>query len=138
MNRPIHVTIIIMIDKEKVIDYWKKHAVYDMETAESLFASRRYPYCLFMCHLAVEKLLKSIIVETTSEHAPYTHNLVELATRSGASFDEEQKSLIAELNEFNIEARYPDWKRDFYARATEDFTARYLTKTKDLFLWLGR
>ena len=125
-----------MEDAERMVAYWREHAQYDLDTAESLFSSSRFPYCLFMCHLAVEKMLKSIIVREMQSHAPYTHNLIELASKSGKEFSSEQKSLIAELNEFNLEARYPDWRRDFYKTATQEFAARYLQQTQELFLWL--
>ena len=42
---------------EKTIKYWEESASYDLETAESLFQSKRYPYALFFGHLALEKLL---------------------------------------------------------------------------------
>lgn len=125
-----------MEDLARIITYWREHAQYDLNTAESLFLGGRFPYCLFMCHLAIEKLLKGMIVEQTQSHAPYTHNLVELASKTDKEFSSEQKSLVAELNEFNLEARYPDWKRDFYKMATREFTAIYVEKTKELFVWL--
>jgi HEPN domain-containing protein len=125
-----------MFDKEKTVTYWRSHAAYDLETAESLFASKRYPYCLFMCHLAIEKFLKGIIVEQTSEHAPYTHNLITLCDKAGIEFSPEQKQLIATVNEFNMEARYPDWQDEFYARATKEYTEEFLSKTKEFYLWL--
>lgn len=99
-------------------------------------ANGRFPYCLFMCHLAIEKLLKALIVAQTHNHAPYTHNLIELATKSGKEFSGAQKKLLAELNEFNLEARYPDWKRVFYKTATQEFASNYLAQTKELFIWL--
>ena len=126
-----------MEDVGKLIAYWREHAQYDLDTAESLFVSGRFPYCLFMCHLAIEKILKSIIVTESQSHAPYTHNLIDLASKSSKEFSPQQKSLIAELNEFNLEARYPDWKRDFYKTSTHEFTEAYLAKTKELFIWLA-
>ena len=127
-----------MIDKGKTISYWRSHAEYDLETAQSLFSVKRYPYCLFMCHLAIEKALKALVVIKTDEHAPYTHNLPDLAARTGLDFTEQQINLIAELNEFNMEARYPKWHLDFYAQATESFTKGYLDGTTQLYLWLTK
>lgn len=120
----------------EVIAYWKEQSQYDIETAQSLFETAKYPYALFMCHLAVEKILKGIIVETASAHAPYTHNLIELAGKTTKKFSDAHMQPITELNEFNLEARYPDWKRDFYKKATREFTADYLTGTNALLVWL--
>ena len=125
-----------MQDMDKIVEYWKTHAQYDLDTADSLFESKRSPYALFMCHLAIEKSLKAIIVRKTAEHAPYTHNLVHLGATTELAFSPEQKTLIGELNEFNLEARYPDWKENFYTIATHAYTEKYLRATRELFVWL--
>lgn len=134
----LRVMMVSMDDLEKIIAYWREHAQYDLDTADSLYSGGRFPYSLFMCHLAIEKMLKAIIVETTGEHAPYTHNLRELAKRSGRTFSDEDATLLFEINEFNMEARYPDWKDAFYEKATNAFTKKYLDETQRLFIWLKK
>ena len=126
-----------MIDKEKTISYWRSHAEYDLETAQSMQTVGRYPYCLYMCHLAIEKILKGIVVEVTDDHAPYTHDLIALGELTGIVFSNGQKKLLVAVNEFNMEVRYPDWKDTFYKLATQEFTERYLSASKELYLWLG-
>ena len=126
-----------MIDKEKIIEYWRSHAKYDMETAQVMFDARRYPYCLFMCHLAIEKIPKARYVEKMNQHAPYTHDVRGLAKEIGLQPSEERLTLLFEINEFNMEARYPDWQDEFYVKATETYTQKYLGLTKDLFVWLN-
>lgn len=127
-----------MFDKLKLIAHWRDHAQYDIDTAESMCTAKRYPYALFMCHLAIEKILKSIVVENSNDHAPYTHNLVVLSDATGLTFTEAQKKLIVTLNEFNIEARYPDWQDNFYTIATEEYARSYLSQTQELFIWLKK
>lgn len=127
--------------KKDIIDllrHWSKMADYDMKTAQSMFNAKRYPYALFMCHLSIEKLLKAIIVRQTNEHAPYTHNLIELGKNTKIDFSEEYKNLLADLKEFNLEARYPEWKKDFYKKANNSYTKKYLLETKSLFKWLQK
>jgi HEPN domain-containing protein len=43
---------------EKVA-YWVDISDYDMETAKSMLIGKRYLYVGFMCHQAVEKMLKA-------------------------------------------------------------------------------
>jgi len=69
-------------DVEKTVSYWLESAEYDFDTAESLFQIEKYPYALFFGHLALEKLLKALVVKTTRQHAPYTHSLPLLGIRS--------------------------------------------------------
>lgn len=125
-------------EKKELIRYWLDLAAYDMKTAESLIKSKRYPYALFLCHLAIEKILKAHITSATGDHAPYTHNLVHLADKTGFAFSDDQKQLIADLTDFNLEARYPDWKQDFYKRATAAYTKKYVDSTQKLFVWLKK
>ena len=123
---------------DNVVAYWVKTSNYDLETAEGLFQIKKYPYVLFMCHLGIEKLLKAIIVKKTGKHADYTHNLVYLAEKAGLDFTDAQLDLLAEMNEFNIETRYPDEKMSFYKDCTEDYTSKYLEHTRRIYKWLTK
>jgi len=124
--------------QRKIIEYWRKLSEYDFGTAKNLFEAKRYPYCLFFCHLAIEKILKALVVREILEHAPYTHNLVDLAKKTNLDFSEEQKTLLADLTEFNLEARYPEWKKEFYKKATKAHASAYLNETARLRLWLKK
>jgi len=53
----------IAFDIEKTVEYWLEGAVYDRKTGKSLLKSKRFPYALFFGHLAIEKLLKAIVVK---------------------------------------------------------------------------
>ena len=50
---------------KKEVKNWIDSAIYDLETAEHMFNAGRYIYTIFMCHLAIEKLLKAKIEEVT-------------------------------------------------------------------------
>src|SRR3990172_2525650 len=71
----------VKFDAEKTIHYWMEGAQYDMDVAKALYEKQKYPYALFMGHLALEKLLKALVVKTTQQHAPYTHSLTHLAEK---------------------------------------------------------
>ena len=42
---------------------WLAQASYDLDTAEAMFKTGRYIYCVFMCHLSIEKALKACYVK---------------------------------------------------------------------------
>jgi HEPN domain-containing protein len=126
-----------MSTKEQ-ITHWKELSDYDMVTAKHMFQTKRYPYCLYMCHLSIEKILKGLLMEHTGNHPPFSHNLVALAKGLEINFDEIQKTLLADLTEFNIEARYPEWKKEFYKRATGKYTHNYFTQAQKLQKWLKK
>jgi HEPN domain-containing protein len=54
----------VKFDIEKTVQYWLKGAKYDMGVANAMFKTKKYPYALFMGHLALEKLLKAVVVKT--------------------------------------------------------------------------
>lgn len=127
-----------MLNYKKTINYWSGLSDYDLLTAKHLFRTKRYPYCLFFCHLSIEKLLKAIVVKITTEHSPFTHNLIRLAELTKIDFDESIQTLFQHLNEFNVEARYPEWKKNFYKSATKSYTEYYFRETKKLHKWLKK
>lgn len=40
------------------------------------------------------------------------------------------------INEFNIQARYPDYKNDFYKKCTNDFVHREIERIKETAKWI--
>ena len=95
-------------DFQKTVQYWVEGAEYDMGVADAMMEAAKYPYALFMGHLALEKLLKALVVNSTQKHAPPTHSLTLLAGKSGLQIPDETILILAEFMEFHSEARYPE------------------------------
>lgn len=125
-------------DLNALLKHWLTGSDYDWKTAQSLFKTKKYPYCLFMVHLSLEKLLKGLLVQETKDHAPYTHNLAYLAGKLSLEFSKDQILLLEEMNEFNLEARYPDEQRRFYKKANKTYTKRYLQSAQEMREWLKK
>lgn len=58
------------MDVHKVVRYWFETAEQDWGVARNLFKFKHYAYCLFFCHLVIEKLLKAAVAKNTGKHAP--------------------------------------------------------------------
>ncbi len=56
--------------KEEHIKYWCDSAQHDMESSEIIFTSGRYDWCLFVGHLALEKILKAVFVDRNDNNMP--------------------------------------------------------------------
>lgn len=69
---------------------------YDMETARHLLATGRYLYVVFLCHLALEKMLKALAGEALGRMAPRTHDLIFLTRTAGVSVPQEHMTSSAE------------------------------------------
>ena len=118
------------------IEYWLSSAAHDLEAAEVLFQKEKYDWCLFIGHLVLEKVLKSFYVRDNQELPPWIHNLVRLAEHTQLSLTEAQRQFLADVNDFNIEARYPDIKQRFYRICTREFTQEQFSKIKEMYGWL--
>jgi len=119
------------------IKYWLESADHDLEVAETLFQTGKYDWCLFLGHLVLEKTLKAIFVKVNENKVPpKIHNLVKLSKISSVNLDDEQKIFLDEVNDFNLETRYPDYKFEFYNRCTKEYTNRYFIKIKECYKWL--
>ena len=119
--------------------YWIEMSEYDFATAKWMYRVRRYLYVGFMCHQSIEKMLKAKFVAfLPPEQLPYTHKLVEIATKVGVfeKMDESQKTFLRELTPLNIEARYPKAKDQAFAILTRAYTKSLLLKTAEMMKWL--
>lgn len=123
-------------DLKKLIRYWTDQVPDALGTAEALFRSRKFHFCLFFCHLATERMLKGAVVSATKDHAPYTHNLVFLAGKAGLDLGKEQLHFLETLNEWCLSARYPADQKMLYVKATRGYSRNLLKETKDFLRWL--
>jgi HEPN domain-containing protein len=126
------------VKKEEHVKYWHESANHDLESAESIFDSNRYDWCLFVGHLALEKILKAVFVDRNDNAMPpKIHNLVRLAELSNIILEDEQKILLDRINDFNIQIRYPDNKLEIYKRCSADYTRENLDKIKEFYTWFS-
>ena len=103
------------MDTKDHIKYWLDSADHDLESAETLYATGKYDWCLFISHIVVEKTLKALYVSAhPDQYPPKIHNLVRLAELCELETPDEINDSLNRINDFNIEARYPDYKFSFY------------------------
>jgi HEPN domain-containing protein len=123
------------IESEKTVAYWSESAEYDLDTAESLFKAGKYPYALFFGHLALEKILKALVVKETSQHAPFTHSLPLLASKLSLKIPDPIQEELARFMEFYFEARYPEEQKEFYRKCDRNFCEQNLKAIKGVYKW---
>lgn len=100
---------------------------------QSLFRTKRYDASLFFAHIVLEKILKALVVKEIKDHAPYTHDLVQLAEISKPDLDGREIKFLNEVNDFNMDARYPEQKMEFYKICTKDYTKKYIKEVKRIY-----
>jgi HEPN domain-containing protein len=124
------------MDIQRIKDYWVDEAGEALRVAGHLFEKQDFSYALFFGHLAIEKLFKALYVVKNKEQAPYIHNLLRLAETTKIPLIDKRKEQLLRITSFNLEARYPDEKRSFRNKCTEEFTAGELANIDEVFKWL--
>jgi len=122
-----------MVDISKQIEFWMSGASEDLEVARELISNKRYRHGLFFLHLALEKILKAHVCRNINDLAPRIHNLVRLSEAASLPFKQNFIDILAELNAFNIEGRYPD---SAFIPITRQEADDYLCRAEEVFQWL--
>ena len=126
----------IEINKENVIKHWISTSEEDLETMIQLYNNKNYSWSLFLGHISIEKLLKAYYVKKHSIHSPFTHNLYRITELSNLEISDEQADLLDKITTFNINARYDDYKREFYSLCTKEFTEEWIENIKKIQQWI--
>ncbi len=116
---------------------WAERAQYDLDTADAMFKAGRYLYVLFCCQQAVEKALKSAIVQRTSKVPPRIHQLARLAQLARVAVDEKRMDFVRELSNYYTPTRYPEEITDLASHVTEEEPRRVLTQSREFVQWLS-
>lgn len=110
----------------KAVKVWVDGAVDALDTCDKLFKSKKYHHALFFLHLALEKIIKALYISKLDESPPYTHNLKELCESMKLGLTELELRQLDEISEFNVSARYEEYKYKIYKRATKEYGKKWM------------
>jgi len=122
------------------MSYWIELSNNDFAVAETLLMNGHYTYTGFMCHQAIEKILKGYFIKGKDETPPFKHDLEFLAQQSGLYnlLSKEQIIFLERLTPLNIEARYPDYKNKIAQYMTKEITQKIYEQTKEFLQWIKK
>lgn len=109
---------------------------YDFSTAIYMLETGRYLYVIFMCHMAIEKVLKAIVAEVTDKVPPRTHNLIYLIKLANINVPQDMFDFIAKINNASVVTRYPEDFKRLIEDYPEDIAKEYLNNTEKVLQWL--
>lgn len=103
-----------------------------------LHESNKNSYCLFFGHLTIEKLIKAIYAKKnkSAPYAPKSHDLLYLAEKAEIELTERQEDLLDIITKFNMNARYDDYKKEFYKKCTNEYTGEQIKNIEEVRKWL--
>jgi HEPN domain-containing protein len=124
------------VKEEELIKYWVDASELDFRAMDNLYASKDFVWSLFLGHLVIEKLLKAFAAKNNLASIPKIHDLNKLAKTAGLALTEPLRDSFDIITSFNIEARYPDYKHEFYKKCSNKFTSTNIEKIKEIRIWL--
>ena len=126
------------VTSEELVMYWVNSAEDNYKTMKNMFQSEDYTWCLFIGHLVIEKLLKGLYAKNNVDN-PYvikSHNLLVLAEKCKLDLTDEQIEKLQLITQFNISARYDDYKETFSKKCTKEYTLKQIENIEEVRGWL--
>ncbi len=117
---------------------WFYQSDYDYETAIDMFKSGRNIYCIFMCHLCLEKALKGLYLKRTGEFPIKSHSLVYFVDKMELKLSESYYEFLFMLNKISVPTRYPDDLRKLTLTYTMERTENILSQSKEVQEWIKK
>ncbi|MCL4547697.1 MAG: HEPN domain-containing protein [Bacteroidetes bacterium] len=115
---------------------WFLQSEYDLNSATKSFDSGDYIYCMFFCHLSLEKYLKGLYLKSLKKEPPKLHNLIFFLENVGIDLPGKFRKYILDLDDAAVSTRYPDSLTKLSEQFDKEFVSNILTETKELLKWL--
>jgi len=124
------------MNKSDIIKHWEDGSDRDYEVMKHLYEKKDYSWSLFLGHLVIEKLLKAYYVKFIDNKPVISHDLLRIAEMAKLKLSEEQQLIFATLTTFNINARYDDYKNEFYKLCTKEYATGWINKIEIIRTWI--
>ncbi|MDR2814401.1 MAG: HEPN domain-containing protein [Prevotellaceae bacterium] len=123
---------------KKKLNYeeWLLQSDYDLEVADSMLTTGRNIYCVFMCHLSLEKALKGLYIKQTNQFPSKMHNLMYFVEKIDLNLPEDKKEFLVDINKLAIVTRYPEDLRKMIALYTKEQANHIYQQAKAVQQWL--
>ena len=120
------------------MNFWIESSDEDYETMMVLYEKNKNSWCLFVGHIVIEKLLKAFYAKRNRlmPYAPKSHDLLYLAEKIGIVLSDDEEKILSKISEFNLNARYDDYKNNFKNQCTKEYTLKQINNIKEVREWL--
>lgn len=124
------------MSQKEAISYWKKTSAETRAAARDNYVGTHADWSFFFWHLAIEKALKGLIIKRGDVPLPI-HNLVQLAKSACIRITAQRKAELKEITSYAIDARYDDYKRNFYKKVSDrKYAKKWQLLCEEIYLWL--
>ena len=117
-------------------DEWFFQSDYDLETAFQMLKTGRNVYCIFMCHLSLEKALKGLFAKRLNKFPPKLHDLMYFVDKIALLTEDNNLNFLMWLNRMSITTRYPEDLRNMIKLFSQEQTNDVYEQTKTIQQWI--
>jgi HEPN domain-containing protein len=121
-------------------EQWRILAQNDIELAEVVLDRKNWPYVVFFCQQALEKLTKGLHLFFLGTDPPRIHKIDEIvrlfANKLPEPVSDSRYELFSKLSKFYLEGRYPDINQELKFQVDENVAKSFFSQTKEAFEWL--
>jgi len=115
--------------------HWHEQARADFKAARDNLTSANYYVAAFLCHQALEKIMKALLIERRHQPPPQSHSLRRLAL--DLEHPENFQKSASKLESIYTDSRYPDVNIDLpAARYTLKDADMIIRITEEMFTWI--
>ena len=120
-----------------MVQVWIDRAIYDMDTAKTMFQTGRWIYAIFMYQQSLEKCIKALFAHQDKEIIPI-HNLRRLAEVASIihEFDESTLVKLDFLSNYYINARYKEDLSQLSKGINETLVQDFIQFSEGTIAWL--
>ena len=111
---------------------WALQAEYDLDVAKSMFEAGKHIYCVFMCHLSLEKMLKGLYRENLGDDPPKVHSLIYFAEVQRLKLSEETSNFLSDLDNLSVPTRYPEQLNKVLGEYSKNRSEKILRNTGEV------
>ena len=115
---------------------WFLQSDYDLETAQYMLQSGRNIYCIFMCHLSLEKALKGLFVKRKNQIPPKIHDLMYFVEKLALEPEEEYLNFLIWMTRKGLTTRYTDDLTRMIKLYPRERTNQIYEQTKIIQQWI--
>jgi len=123
------------MDQELKYDEWYFQSDYDLETALNMLQSGRNIYCIFMCHLSLEKALKGLFIKRLNQFPPKIHDLMYFVEKLALEPEEIHLDFLKWINRMSVVTRYTEDMRSLITLYPPERTNDIYQQTKTIQQW---
>ena len=125
-----------MEERQLKYNEWFFQSDYDLDTAKTMLNTGRNVYCIFMCHLSLEKSLKALFIKQHNEFPPKIHNLQYFIDRINLEISDDWSSFLVNMDNLSVITRYPEDLRKMIVDLSKEKTINIYEQTEKIQQWL--